>query len=133
MAGCLQLVRDMTFERLSFGQEGEKKAIKFLKKKKYRIIETNFTTRSGEIDIIAEEGGVLVFVEVKSRTDNQYGHPLEAVTPAKQKKLIQVANHFRARNEVWDRDCRFDVVAVSGDPEEPKTWKLELYPDAFRF
>ena len=130
---CLQLVRDMTFERLSFGQEGEKRAVDFLKKKKYRIIETNFTTKSGEIDIIAEQGGVLVFIEVKSRTDNVYGHPLDAVTPAKQKKLVQVANRFRARNEVWDHDCRFDVVTVSGDPDKPKTWEIVLYADAFRF
>ncbi len=132
MAVCLQLVREMTFGRLNFGQEGEKRAVKFLKKKKYRIIETNFTTKSGEIDIIAEQDGVLVFIEVKSRSDNEFGHPLNAVTPGKQKKLVEVANRFRARNEVWDRVCRFDVVAVSGDPEEPKSWKVELFADAFR-
>ncbi len=123
----------MTFKRLGFGQEGEKKAVKFLKKKKYRILETNFTTKAGEIDIIAEQGGVLVFVEVKSRADNEYGSPLDAVTPAKQKKLIQVANRFLARHEIRERDCRFDVVAVTGDPDRPSDWKLELFTDAFRF
>ncbi len=122
----------MTFQRLDFGREGEEQAVKLLKKKKYRILETNFRTKAGEIDIVAEQDKVLVFVEVKSRADSEYGSPLEAITPAKQKKLVQVANRFRARHEVWDRDCRFDVVAVSGDPQKPSKWNLELFADAFR-
>ncbi|QPJ63835.1 MAG: YraN family protein [Candidatus Nitronauta litoralis] len=123
----------MTFKRLSFGQDGEKRAVKFLKKNKYRILETNFTTKAGEIDIVAEQGGVLVFVEVKSRADNEHGHPLDAVTSAKQRKLIQVAERFRISNGLLGRDCRFDVVAITGAPEDPKSWKLELFQDAFRF
>ena len=66
----------MTQERLHFGKEGEKAAVKFLKKQGYRIIEKNYRNKSGEIDIVAEQDQVLVFVEVKSRADGEYGEPL---------------------------------------------------------
>ncbi len=122
----------MTFKRLKFGLEGEKKAVKFLKQNKYRILETNFTTTVGEIDIVAEQGGVLVFIEVKSRVNNEHGHPLDAVTPIKQRKLKQVAESFRVSKGLLERDCRFDVVAISGEPENPKSWEVEIYQDAFR-
>lgn len=122
----------MTRERLHFGKEGEKAAVKFLKKRGYRIIEKNYRNQSGEIDIIAEQDQVLVFVEVKSRTDSEYGEPLEAVTPHKQKKIAQVARGFLARHHIENRDCRFDVVGIQGDPNSSKTWEIELVTDAFR-
>lgn len=66
MSECLQSVRIMTFKRLSFGQDGEKRAVKFLKKNKYRILETNFTTKAGEIDIVAEQGGYWYLLKSKA-------------------------------------------------------------------
>lgn len=76
----------MTQASSKFGRAGEKTAIKFLKKNGYRIIEKNFRTKAGEIDVIAEQEKVLVFVEVKTRSGSQLGHPVQALTPHKQKK-----------------------------------------------
>ena len=122
----------MTYERLYFGKEGERAAVKFLKKKGYRIIEKNYRNKAGEIDIIAEHGQVLVFVEVKSRAGAEWGEPLEAITPHKQRKIGQVARGFMTRHKIENRDCRFDVVGIKGDPDEPKQWEIQLVQDAFR-
>jgi putative endonuclease len=122
----------VTQERLHFGKEGEKAAVKFLKKRGYRIIEKNYHNKSGEIDIIGEQDQVLVFIEVKSRAGTEYGDPLEAVTPYKQRKIGQVARGFMAQHRIENRDCRFDVVGIKGNPNEPKSWEIELVQDAFR-
>lgn len=122
----------MTKDRLHFGQAGEKAAVKFLKKRGYRIVEKNYRNKAGEIDIIAEQDRVLVFVEVKSRAHAELGEPLEAVTPHKQRKIGQVAKGFLAQHRIENRDCRFDVVSIKGDPNQPKTWEIELVQDAFR-
>ena len=122
----------MTQERLHFGKQGEKAAVRFLKKKGYRIIEKNYRNKSGEIEIVAEQDQVVVFVEVISRADTEYGEPLEAVTPHKQRKIGLVARGFLTQHRIENRDCRFDVVGIKGDPNEPKTWEIELVPDAFR-
>ena len=66
----------MTKEQLQFGREDESAALTFLKKKGYRILEKNFRAKVGEIDIIAEQGGVIVFIEVKARAGHEFGHPL---------------------------------------------------------
>lgn len=122
----------MTQQSTHFGRDGEKAAERFLKKKGYRILETNFRGSAGEIDIVGEQDGVLAFVEVKSRAGNELGHPAEALTPHKRKKIGQVARQFLARYQVQGRDCRFDVVSITGDPGKPKEWKIELIQDAFR-
>ncbi len=122
----------MTAERRRFGQAGEEAAQAFLRKKKYRILETNFRTPSGEIDIIAEHKGVLVFVEVKARSGKTFGAPEEAVTPTKQKKLVQTARQFLLQRNLEGRPCRFDVVSLLGSPDRPEDWTLELLEDAFR-
>ncbi len=122
----------MTQERLHFGKEGEKAAVAFLKQRGYRIIEKNYRNKAGEIDIIAEHDQVLVFVEVKSRAGAGLGEPLEAITPHKQRKIGQVARGFLTRHKIENRDCRFDVVGIQGDPNQPKQWDIELIQDAFR-
>jgi len=122
----------MTQKRLHFGKAGEKAAVKFLKKQGYRIVETNYRHTAGEIDIVAEQDRVLVFVEVKSRADGEKGAPLESVTPHKQRKIGQVARGFLSQHRIENRDCRFDVVGIQGDPDEPKNWEIQLVQDAFR-
>ena len=104
----------------------------FLKKQGYRILEKNYRVPVGEVDIIAEHKKTVVFVEVKSRADEEYESPIEAVTPHKQHKIIQTAQIFLARNKIVDRAIRFDVVSISGDPDNPESWTLELVADAFR-
>ncbi len=120
----------MTQERLQFGREGESAAIAFLKKKGYRILEKNFRSKVGEIDIIAEQAGVIVFIEVKARSDHEFGHPFDALTPTKQKKIVQTAQSFLARKRIVDKPMRFDVVALTSDPHG--SWKIELLENAFQ-
>ena len=122
----------MTQERLKFGRDGESAALNFLKKKGYRILEKNFRTKVGEIDIIAEQDGVIVFVEVKARADHEFGHPFNALTPAKQKKIIQTAQSFLVRKRISDKTLRFDVVALTTNTEGPDSWKIELLQNAFQ-
>ena len=97
----------------SIGRKYELLAFDYLQKKNYKILEQNFQNRYGEIDIIAKDGDILVFVEVKYRASN--GDPLEAVHPAKQKKISRVA--FGYYNSMAEKglSCRFDVIAVYGN------------------
>ena len=120
----------MTQKRLQFGREGESVAVAFLKKKGYRILEKNFRSKVGEIDIIAEQAGVIVFIEVKARSNHEFGHPFNAVTPAKQKKIVQTAQTFLAQKRIVDKPMRFDVVALTLDPSD--TWEIELLENAFQ-
>jgi len=120
----------LTKKRLQFGRDGESAAVAFLKKKGYRILEKNFRAKVGEIDIIAEQGGVIVFIEVKARASHEFGHPFMALTPAKQRKIIQTAQTFLARKRISDKPTRFDVVALTLDG--PDSWKIELLENAFQ-
>ena len=120
----------MTEKRLKLGREGEKAAEAFLKKKGYRIIEKNFRCKLGEIDIIAEQDGTVVFIEVKARADHQYGHPFNAVTQIKQRKIIQVAQSFLAKHRLLEKPTRFDVIGLTADPEN--AFRIELLENAFQ-
>jgi len=117
---------------VSFGKEGEEAAAVFLKKKGYRILEMNFRTKTGEIDIVAEHKKTVAFIEVKTRSKLNFGQPETAVNEAKQRKLFRVAELFLAKYKITERPCRFDIVAISGDPNEPKNWEFRLTQDAFR-
>jgi putative endonuclease len=93
------------------GKQGEELAVAFLRKKGLRILERNYKTPLGEIDIIAEAAGTVVFVEVKTRTDTSFGLPFEAVDARKQEKLRKVALLFLKRLR-RDAPSRFDVVSI---------------------
>ena len=94
------------------GKFGEDCAAKFLEAKGYTIIAKNFRIRSAEIDIIAKLDNVIVFVEVKARSDIRHGLPSEAVTLRKQKKIIEAASVFLQDETFSEYACRFDVVEV---------------------
>ena len=95
------------------GTEAETLAANFLEERGMRIIERNFRFERGEIDIIAEDGDELVFVEVKARRSNAFGEPEDAVTPEKEEQIKKVAEGYLFERQIEDRPCRFDVVAVS--------------------
>ncbi len=97
------------------GTAGEESAIKALKKQGYKILERNHTTRFGEIDIIAEEGGYLVFVEVKKRNTEQFGHALAAVNRTKQQHLVRSALWYIKKHNCFNRHVRFDAVGLDGE------------------
>ena len=94
------------------GTIGEKIAILELEKKGYTIIEKNYLTLYGEIDIICTKGNMIIFVEVKLRKTLQKGYPREAVTFSKQKKIINTANYYISQNEIYNSDFRFDVFEI---------------------
>jgi putative endonuclease len=102
-----------------FGQKGEAIAADLCREKNYIIIEKNYRTPAGEIDIIAKDGDVFVFIEVKARSGIGYGAPYEAVTQQKRNKIRKAALSYirRFRKEV---PCRFDVISIqmkNGRPE----------------
>ena len=97
------------------GTKGEEKAIKILKKEGYKIIEKNYRNPFGEIDIIAEEDGYLVFVEVKKRNTATYGDPFQAIDTKKKKHMIKSAMFYMKDHKCFDKRVRFDVVGIAGE------------------
>lgn len=97
--------------RQSIGKQGEIKAKNYLKRRGYQILESNYRTKAGEIDLIAKEKDCLVFVEVKTRTTEEYGTPAEAVSFYKQQHMIKSARYYLARHG-GECECRFDVIEV---------------------
>lgn len=97
---------------VQFGREGEAAAAVYLEALGYRIVGRNVRYRHGEIDIVAMDGDALVFVEVKTRTDAEYGLPAEAVDRRKQRRLVRLAETFLTTWTGAYASCRFDVVSV---------------------
>ena len=112
------------------GKEGEKIAAAFLKKNGYRVMETNFRCPLGEIDMIAEEDGDIVFIEVKTRKSWALGYPEQAVGMKKQKKLSQLALWYLQNNHLADKKTRFDVVAITLTSQRNE---IHLIKNAFDF
>lgn len=119
----------MANERLRLGQTGEKKALTYLKKHGYTILETNFRTRFAEIDIIARHKEALCFIEVKTRKTLTKGLPREAVTYHKQQKIIQAALFYLQKNKLVDPKIQFDVVEVI---HPDKDCHINLIQNAFQ-
>lgn len=112
---------------MSLGKEGEELARKFLKKKGYKLIEQNYKTPMGEIDVIAKDGETLVFVEVKTRESLEFGQPFEAVNRLKRQKIAKVALSYLKRFKETPA-CRFDVLSINYEQDKPR---FELIKDAF--
>lgn len=100
-----------------FGKFGEDAAAKYLVRRFYKIVERNYRKRSAEVDIIAKKGGVLCFVEVKTRSSCAFGTPKEAVDFKKQQKIILGAQNYLLENG-WDGEVRFDVAEVYAGKSE---------------
>ena len=117
----------------TLGDAGENAVTNYLQNKGYNILARNFRYgRFAEIDIIAEIGDTIVFVEVKTRRSNKFGMPAEAVTPQKQQKIITAATKFIQDNELYDRSCRFDVVEVFEINSDGNiSYKINQIPNAF--
>ena len=114
--------------RMRLGALGEDAAARLLEQSGYRILERNYRCRLGEVDLIAEQGALLVFVEVRTRATAAFGGPAATVTRAKQRKVIAAARDFLARWRGPERGVRFDVVSVVDGPAGPV---LEHLPAAF--
>jgi putative endonuclease len=116
---------------LKSGAEGEELAALALKKARYKIVERNFRTVAGEIDIVARDGECLVFVEVRTRKSVEYGLPQETITLRKRERLCRAARWYLQKNRLHEAPCRFDVVAVVKENEDSEP-KIEIIKDAFR-
>ncbi len=101
-------------ERKALGADAEELIAKFLEHSGYRIRDRNKLCRHGELDIIAERGEVLAFVEVRMRSSRYGGDPTESVTRAKQRRVILAATEYCQRHRLFDRAIRFDVAGVLG-------------------
>lgn len=95
------------------GYQYEEVAVKYLEEKRYQIVEQNFYTHHGEIDIIAMEHDTIVFVEVKYRSTLRNGYPEEAVNPVKQMRIRKSAEYYLYKTGKLNEKCRFDVIAIT--------------------
>lgn len=102
----------MEDSRKELGQKGEKAAQLFMQDRGMEILDTNWKCSYGEVDIIAKEGDVLVFCEVKTRKTTSAGIPEEAVTEAKQRRYIKCARVYLSRSAVPHKEIRFDVIGI---------------------
>jgi putative endonuclease len=115
--------------RRTQGDAAEERACRHLEGSGFTIVERNYRTMGGEIDIVARQGDVLVFVEVRSREVRGLETPEESVTPAKRRRIVAAARRYLSSvpPSSW-REARFDVIAIEGSGE---TAALRHYPTAF--
>ena len=99
-------------KKKSIGKLGEDLAVIYLNRMGYKILERNFRCRAGEVDIIAKDVEEIVFIEVKTRTNNTYGEPSEAVDYIKKEHIIKTANYYLYKNKLYNKSIRFDVIEV---------------------
>lgn len=116
--------------RHAFGTAGERAAEAWLVARGMRLLARGFRIRRGEIDLVLEDGDVLVFAEVKTRSGAGYGRPAESVGREKQRRIVRAAEAYLATTGGWDRPCRFDVIEV--EPRAREGWRITHIPDAFR-
>jgi putative endonuclease len=111
------------------GADAEERARRYLERQGLVMVERNFHSRRGEIDLVMRDGDTLVFVEVRFRRNSRFGTAAESVTPAKQRRIIDAARYFLNCRRQWnDCICRFDVLAISGQTPQDMAW----IKDAFR-
>ena len=120
----------MSKQNLSLGKQGEELALKFLRKKGYKILESNYKTKLGEIDIIATDKDAVCFVEVKLRNSLRFGLPQEAVSVIKQRQISKAALQFLKTNNLLDKKSRFDIVSIINDPQTQVS-NIDLIQNAF--
>jgi len=118
------------FPEKSLGQRGEDAAARFLKRNGMRILARGHDSRLGELDIIAVDGRTIVFVEVKTRSSTDAGHPAEAIDPRKQQRMTQAALAYLKAHRLLNYAARFDVVAITW-PENARRPTIEHFKNAF--
>lgn len=115
----------MDYTKLQEGKLGEDIAVEYLKKHGFKIIERNFRIRGGEIDIVALDGDILAFIEVKTRSSSEFGSPFEAITPWKLRALIKSAQFYKVKHPKLPESMRIDAVAVVlGNQNKPISIEL---------
>lgn len=113
------------------GRTGEEGARKYLMENGYAIIKSNFTCKCGEIDIITEKEGYIIFIEVKTRTNANYGSPIESISFNKRKSIIKSAKIFLLQRKLTDSAVRFDVIEVLTGSEKETDLNINHIKNAF--
>ena len=134
LARRLRRLPRMTLERQLLGMVGEEIAARDLAARGYAILERRYRTEYGEIDIVAQHGDTLVFVEVRARATTEFGTAAESITEGKKRRVSRMAADYLARHHVGDRACRFDVVAIDNAlSDAPEVTVYEAAFDAAGF
>lgn len=120
--------REGAVDRKGYGDEGEEAAVRFLEGQGYRVLARNYSCRHGELDVVAERGDTLCFVEVRMRSTAVWGDPSHTVSFAKQRRVVKAALHYLLTQRLRDRMIRFDVISVVGRGERAT---VEHLPGAF--
>ena len=108
------------------GNQGEDIAATFLTNKGYSIIKRNFKLgKSGEIDIIAQSNNIIIFVEVKTRTNYKFGNPLEQISLRKRNNWKKTAEEFMFNNNILNQECRLDLITIDMEGKEHKITHIE--------
>jgi putative endonuclease len=108
----------------ALGAQAEARAAQFLQRKGYRILDRNWCCRGGELDLVCDDAGTIVFVEVRARRDGRHGTPGETVGALKRRRVVRAAGLWLLQAKRGDVPCRFDVLALEGD-------SVEHFEDAF--
>ncbi|MFA6350465.1 MAG: YraN family protein [Candidatus Omnitrophota bacterium] len=127
---CTEKAFAVDRHNIDLGKAGEELAGEFLKKLGYRILFKNYRSPQGEIDIVARDKDTVCFIEVKTRTNKEFGFPQESVTRQKQKKLELLATAFLKEKNLLDKRARFDVVSVLLVPGSLAP-EIEVFRNAF--
>ena len=122
----------MEHSRVNVAKTGESLAVAHLKARGYKILARNYRAVRGEIDLVAQDGDCIVFVEVKTRRSLKFGAPQAAVTTQKQRQISKVALVYLQTENLLSASCRFDVIAVHLSPQL-ELLKLEQIESAFEF
>ncbi len=122
----------MRHSRLDVAKLGEKFAVEHLKTQGYQILAQNYRFQRGEIDLVAQDGERIVFVEVKTRRSLKFGLPQAAVTRRKQRQISKIALAYLQAQNLLNAPCRFDVIAIYLSPQ-CELLRLEQIENAFEF
>ena len=117
-------------DRKELGQRAEDLACEYLSNQGLTVVERNYYIRGGELDIVALDGEMVVFVEVRSKSSQQYGLPEETISVKKRQFLYRAAEQYLTKNEWLERNCRFDVISVLFEAENVQ---IKWYKDAFSY
>ncbi len=119
----------MTFARINSGKKGERLATSYLKKQGYKIIEKNYKTKLGEVDIIADYKGCICFIEARASNNQAFCLPEETILKKKQLQISKTALAYIKQHKLENKSCRFDVVSIKGvDSPDPE---IKLIKNAF--
>jgi putative endonuclease len=118
----------MSSKRVALGKTGEDLACRELERRGYAIVARRYRRHGGELDIVARDGAMLVFVEVKAREGRAFGEPAEAITAIKRRRISRLAGEYVVQHHLTDCPCRFDVVSICFDGGRPV---IEIYKGAF--